>query len=200
MSEHQALKLLHQYWERRSAFYDSTPNYSDTPDIFGRNIVASYLRKLQPQSLIEVGCGNGQLFSTYTQIPRVVACDWSTGMLSRAKTRVERHGYGNITLKQLDITKEALPERFDVALTRTVLMHIPKENVMDACSNLAKMSDTLMLFEFYDPQTPPLDWHCFHHEYPVYLDRLGYKIAELYDRPDGIRQVLMVYRKVKKDG
>lgn len=191
--EHQALQLLADYWQRRSGYYDSPE-----PDVFGRNIVGSFLRKLKPKSLVEVGCGTGQLFPLYTDIPHVVGCDWTEGMLQKSQSRLNRHEIRNITLKKLDITKEHLPERFDVALTRTVLMHIPEESVADACRNLAAMSDTVMMFEFYDPNAPALEWHCFHHEYPLFMRPLGYEIAELYDRPDGIKQMLMVFKRCKQ--
>ncbi len=167
---------------------------SPLPDVFGRKIIEAYLRKLKPQSLIEVGCGNGQLFNAYKNIPRVVGCDWSKTMLDKAEARAKRHGY-HISLKQLDITKEHLPERFDVALTRTVLMHVPDENVATACRNLAEMADTLMLMEFYNPNATHLDWHCFHHEYPLILGELGFKVKELFDRPDGVPQLLMIFKK-----
>jgi SAM-dependent methyltransferase len=192
--EHQALQLLANYWEKRSGHYDSP-----IPDVFGRNITASFLRKLKPKSLVEVGCGTGQLFPLYKDIPKVVGCDWTEGMLQQSRKRLERHSYPNIKLKKLDITKEALPEKFDVALTRTVLMHIPEEAVSAACGNLCKMSDTVMLFEYYDPNAPNLEWHCFHHEYPLYMRTYGFEISEVYDRPDGLKQMLMIFKKEKKE-
>jgi SAM-dependent methyltransferase len=181
------------YWEKRSTNYDSP-----LPDVFGRNITASFLRKLQPQSLIEVGCGTGQLFSLYKDIPRVVGCDWTDGMLAQSKKRLERHEYSNITLKKLDITTEALKEHFDVALTRTVLMHISEEAVPAACKHLTEMADTVVLFEFYDPNAPNLEWHNFHHEYPLIMRQFNYEISEVYDRPDGIPQMLMIFKKQKE--
>lgn len=191
--EHNALQLLHNYWQRRAVTYDSP-----LPDVLGRNIIAAYLRKLKPKSLIEVGCGNGQLFNAYKDVPRVVACDWSENMLKRAEARAERHNFRNIKLKQLDITKDFLPEKFDVALTRTVLMHLPEETVAEACRHMAEMSDTLMLMEFYDPNANRLDWHNFHHEYPIILGELGYRVSEIFDRPDGISQLLMIFRREEK--
>jgi SAM-dependent methyltransferase len=192
--EHQALQLLANYWEKRSGHYDSPQ-----PDVFGRNITASYLRKLKPKSLVEVGCGTGQLFPLYKDIPHVVGCDWTDGMLMQAHKRLDRHEISNIKLKKLDITKEALNEHFDVALTRTVLMHIPEEAVEDACGNLCKMADTVLLFEFYDPNAPGLEWHCFHHEYPVFMRKFGFEISEAFDRPDGMKQMLMIFKKENKE-
>jgi SAM-dependent methyltransferase len=197
------MRKSHMYWEQRSSIYDSP-----VPDVFGRNVTGIFLRKLRPKSLVEVGCGTGQLFPLYKQIPHVVGCDWTDGMLLQAQKRLDRHSYPNIQLKKLDITRESLPEKFDVALTRTVLMHIAEEDVDEkgeatyplkcACENLTRMADTVVLFEFYDPTAPQLEWHNFHHEYPLVMRGLGYEISEAFDRPDGMRQMLMVYKKQKQ--
>jgi SAM-dependent methyltransferase len=191
--EAKVLQLLAQHWEKRSYTYDSPE-----PDVFGRSIVSSYLKKLKPKSLIEVGCGTGQLFPLYKDIPRVVACDWTNGMLAQSKKRIDRHEIQNVTLKKLDITKDHLSEKFDIALTRTVLMHLPEEAMDAACGNMAAMADTVVLFEFYEPNAPGLEWHCFHHEYPIYMRKFGYQISEIFDRPDGIKQMLMVFKKCKQ--
>jgi SAM-dependent methyltransferase len=197
-NEHHALQLMaenymkrsHEYWNERSAHYDSP-----APDVFGRNITASFLRKLHPKSLVEVGCGTGQLFPLYKDIPHVVGADWTDGMLAQSRKRLDRHDYGNIELKKLNIITEALPEHFDVALTRTVLMHISEENIENACKHLTEMADTLLLFEFYDPNAARLEWHNFHHEYPLILRKFGFEISEAYSRPDGMPQILFVFKK-----
>ena len=197
-NEHGALKLLadnymrrsHQYWNERSEHYDSP-----APDVLGRNILASYIRKYQPKTLLEVGCGTGQLFPLYKNIQRVVGVDWTDGMLMQSQKRLDRHSYPNITLKKLNIVTDALPDHFDVALTRTVLMHIPEDSVADACKHLCAMANTVMLFEFYDPNAPGLEWHCFHHEYPLIMREYGFEISEAFDRPDGLKQMLMIFKK-----
>jgi len=182
------LRQLQNYWNHRA------PEYH-VPDVFGRNVVQAYLRKLKPRSLIEVGCGSGELFPLYKRIPHVVAVDWSSEMLERSRRRINRHAYPNITLKQLDITCEAVPERFDVLLTRTVLMHIPPEHIFEAAVNLLSMSKQLLLFEFYQPdQVSRLAPHNWHHNYPVIFMKLGCKLMEWYDRPDGLPQVLFYFK------
>lgn len=203
-NEHQALQLLadnymrrsHEYWNERSQHYDSP-----APDVLGRNILASYIRKYRPKSLVEVGCGTGQLLPIYAgqyggvTIPRVVGADWTDGMLSKSKLRIERHEYDNIELKKLNIVTDALPEKFDVAVTRTVLMHISEEDIENACKHLTEMADRLFLFEFYDPLAPRLEWHNFHHEYPLILRKFGFEIEEAYSRQDGMKQILFVFKK-----
>ena len=191
---------LRNFWNRRAATYY-------TPDVFGRRILGAYLVKLKPQSLIEVGCGTGELFPIFHDVPRVVAVDWSEEMLAASGKRVDRHGYHNIVLGKVDITS---PESvkyllsssmapFDLAVTRTVLMHIPPEKVGAAIQNLTLLSNNVLAFEFYDPSVDPqkLDWHNWHHEYVRLFRPLGYELVDSYDRPDGQPQILFHFRRMK---
>jgi len=177
--------ILQDYWESRAPFYE-------VHDVLGREILKHYLDKLKPQSLVDVGCGRGELFPLYERIPRVVALDFSLNMLEYAQRRVERHGFG-IDLKRLDITKERLEEKFDVALTRTVLMHIHPQDIKVAARNVAAMSDCLILFEYWEPKqirvTAPHNWL---HNYVGLFTDLGYRLEDSYARSD-MPQVLFVF-------
>ena len=185
-------KQLQNFWERRANSYY-------VPDVFGRRILAAYLTKIKPTSLVEVGCGNGELFSLYKDIPRVVALDWSDEMLKRAQERIARHEYINIATEKLDITETFYPMSFDLALTRTVLMHISPEKVQKAIENLTRMSKDVLAFEFYDPSwhvdIERLDWHNWHHEYVPMFKNVGYELVDSFDRPDGVPQILFHFRK-----
>lgn len=181
-------EVLNAYWAHMA------PHYY-VPDIFGRRMLASYLVPLCPQSLIEVGCGSGELFSIYRNIPRVVGVDWQEGMLKRSRERIERHGYKNIHLSKVDITQEFArndsPIKFDVALTRTVLMHIAPKDIDAAVHNMTLLSDRVLAFEFYKPDCEEkLEFHNWHHEYPALFAKQGFKIVDAYQRPDGVPQVL----------
>lgn len=122
-------------------------------------------------------------------------------MLTRSKKRIQRHEYINIELKQLDITKQHVNEQFDILLTRTLLMHIPPNTVKLAAENITQMSRQLLIFEFYQPdRLEPLAPHNWHHNYPIIFMKLGYKVVEWYDRPDGLPQILFYFKKVKQNG
>jgi SAM-dependent methyltransferase len=193
-------EALYNYWQRLGPAYY-------VPDVFGRRIVAAFMQKLKPQSLVEVGCGSGELFSAYKDVPLVLGIDWSSEMLKRSKDRIERHGYKNIRLQRFDVG-EPLPKRdelqpefesstllqwpakFDLALTRTCLMHVDPDRVEGACRNLTLLSRSILAFEFYDPCAGKLEWHNWHHEYPSIFSELGFVLADSYDRPDGIHQTL----------
>jgi|SRR5271157_225584 len=181
-------EVLNSYWAHMA------PHYY-VPDIFGRRMLASYLVPLCPQSLIEVGCGSGELFSIFRDIPLVVAVDWQEGMLQRSRERIDRHEYKNIHLAKVDITQDFIindaPAKFDIALTRTVLMHIDPKDIDTAVHNMTLLSDRVLAFEFYNPQCEEkLEFHNWHHEYPALFAKQGYKVVDAYQRPDGVPQVL----------
>lgn len=192
----QISKRLNNYWAGIASRYY-------VPDVFGRRILQGYIVKLKPQSLIEVGCGSGELFSAYKDVPRVVGVDWQATMLERSATRIKRHGYENIILQQMDITQalplplEGAPHKFDLALTRTVLMHIAPETIVAACRNMTLLSDRVLAFEYFNPDPPKLAFHNWNHDYVKIFYDLGYNCAEVYQRPDEVDQVLFIFERTK---
>jgi SAM-dependent methyltransferase len=177
---------LHQYWNERAASYE-------IHDVLGRNILKHYIENLSPQSLVDVGCGKGELFPLFNGVPRVVALDFSENMLQYARRRVERHAL-HIELKHLDITKSYLPEKFDVALTRTVLMHIHPDEIKAAAKNIGLMSDRLFLFEYWETNKRKLANHNWLHDYMELFTDLGYRLIDSYNRSD-IPQVLFMFER-----
>ena len=175
---------LHKYWE------EIAPTYY-VPDVFGRRVLRSFIKKLnpQPQSFAEVGCGRGELMPLYEHFPRVVGIDFSENMLAQSEKRIKRHNY-SIELFHLDVTKGHLDERFDVLMTRTCLMHIRPVDIEAACQNVSAMSDHLLIFEYWEEWSQrPLAPHNWLHDYGGLFEALGYETIETYQRPD-LAQVL----------
>ena len=177
---------LQQYWDRRAASYE-------IHDVLGRSILKHYLEVLKPRSLVEVGCGRGELFPLYTGIPRVAALDFSAKMLEYSQRRIDRHGLP-IELHKMDITGGCLAERFDVAATRTVLMHIHPDQIKAAAENTGKMSDRLYLFEYWEENAGRLSPHNWLHDYVGLFTVLGYRLADSYSRSD-VPQVLFMFER-----
>jgi SAM-dependent methyltransferase len=182
------LNALHDYWEARGKVYW-------TDDVFGRNIVRAFLGKLRPQSLIEIGCGHGELFLIYKDIPHVVGIDWSLSMLERANLRKSRHGMTNLRIWRHDITQCSPPGHYDVALTRTVLMHLPEEAMEKTVRHIVKVADQFLIFEYFEPNPiHTLAAHCWLHDYVALFGAAGCEFIEAYQRPDS-PQVLFHFRK-----
>jgi SAM-dependent methyltransferase len=180
---------LKKYWNDRAATYY-------VPDVTGRRAMKSFIDKLRPQpkSFIEVGCGAGFLMKMYQHFPRAVAIDYSEEMLKRSARRIQRHNY-NIELFLLDVTEGHLEEKFDVLITRTVLMHIHPDDIEAACRNVSEMSDHLLIFEYWEERDPGnLAPHNWLHDYYGLFEELGYEVVEAYKRPD-LRQVLFNFKR-----
>lgn len=182
------LKEMHAYWEARA------PHYL-TDDVFGRNIIRAFLDKVKPKSLIEIGCGNGELFLIYKYVPHVVAIDWSDNMLQRANQRKARHYLPNLQIFKYDICRSSPPGHFDIALTRTVLMHIPPEHVEKTIRHIVNVANQFLILEYYEQFTvKPLAAHCWLHDYITFFGRQGCQLIEAYQRPDQ-PQVLFHFRR-----
>jgi SAM-dependent methyltransferase len=62
-------------------------------------------------SLLELGCGSGQILAALTEVPSLIGIDRSSQMLARARARVPR-----ARLINADITDFDLGERFDAVI------------------------------------------------------------------------------------
>jgi ubiquinone/menaquinone biosynthesis C-methylase UbiE len=120
-------------YDRWAMTYDSDPNKT-------REMAASALRQsglaLAGREVLEIGCGTG--YNTQwlaEQAAKVVALDFSAGMLRQAKTRVPAH---NVRLIEHDIRAAwPLPAAgADVAIVMLVLEHI--ENVSAVFAEAAR--------------------------------------------------------------
>lgn len=184
------LREMHDYWDTRA------PSYG-TEDVFGRNILKAFLVKTHPNTMVEVGCGIGELFLTYKDVPHVDAIDWSEEMLKRANIRKQRHYLPNIKTWRHDICQCAPAGHWDVAITRTVLMHIPPDHVEKAIRHISKMADQFLIFEYYENvQSVALASHCWLHDYKALFEAAGCQLVEAYFRPD-IPQVLFHFKRAQ---
>lgn len=179
---------LLDYWNQRATTYS-------TSDVVGRKILAAHIQQIHPRSLIEIGCGNGILFSVYKQVPQVSALDFSLKMLDRARSRCERHGF-NIKLFHHDITDSSPEGHWELAVTRTCLMHIPPELIRQAVENIGAVCDQALIFEYWQPNvTEPLASHNWLHDYPFLFENVGFASLDFYSRGD-MPQALFLFHKV----
>lgn len=180
---------LLDYWNQRADVYS-------TSDVVGRQILQAHIQQIQPKSLVEIGCGNGILFSLYKNIPRVSAMDFSAKMLERAEDRCQRHNYP-FSLFLWDITETAPVNHWDLAVTRTCLMHIPPERIEQAIINIGKICDKALIFEYWEPlPSEPLSSHNWLHDYTLLFEAVGFVIEDVYVRGDK-PQALFIFRKTE---
>lgn len=86
--------------------------------------------RLRPgDTVYDLGCGTGLLLEELVKAVgpggKVIAVDFSEGMLAVAKARAERHGWKNVELVQADLTTYVPPKVADAAIFCLSLSVIP---------------------------------------------------------------------------
>ncbi len=180
---------LQEYWDNRAPYYEGLCAH----DVLGRKILKHKIDQLKPKSVIEIGCGRGEVLTLLKDVPRIVGIDFSPNMLEYSRRRVERHNLP-IELKLQDITKGFVDEKFDLAVTRTVLMHIHPDDIYAAAKNISQMSDQLLFFEYWEESYKHLAPHNWLHDYVKIFTGLGYHLEESYSRMD-MPQTLFLFKR-----
>ena len=115
------LRTVSRNYDRLAPVYDLADRWLIQPfvgmqDLRGATVDA--LELARGDTVLDIGCGTGLnlplLVATVGPEGRVVALDYSDGMLRRARTRVRRHGWRNVELVQGDAARlECVEGPFD---------------------------------------------------------------------------------------
>ena len=168
-------KSLKRYWEIRGR------NYKSNEGFMGNVLVKRIINDLAPKSLLDVGCGGGRLFSLYTKIPKVTAIDFSSSMLNNAKKLIQKKKYANITCVLLDASEiSKLGQKFDLVVTRTVLLHIPPNKINQVVNQMKRVcKKNILILEYYSLKNKSLrSFHCFNHQYDALFKDLKLLVKE----------------------
>src|SRR3990172_7896358 len=128
-------------------FYDNEWTHSwEDMKAFGpvarhtRRLIARHLDRLWPfDSLVDIGCGNGEFLSS-VRLPspvRVSGVDFSGAAVQRAARRLSG------AFHQLDIERQALSSTSDVGVCSEVLEHLQDDRA--ALRNIYRMCRTLIV-------------------------------------------------------
>lgn len=90
--------------------------------------------RLQPgQMVLDIACGTGRNFPLILEkigpSGKLVAVDYTSAMLARAREQIEREGWKNVELIQGDVTRIGLGQKFDAALCTLAMSVIPNYRV-----------------------------------------------------------------------
>ena len=132
------------YWENRAENWENAlgdNNYE--PEDFKK--VLPELKKLNPKSVIDIGCGNGNWAKIIgKEMPDVdyLGVDISRRMVNYAKKRNPKMKFKVADVRDMDIK-----EKFDVAFMYTCMLHVPKDEMEDVVNNLKKVAKKVLFVE-----------------------------------------------------
>ena len=97
---------------------------------------------------MEFGCGTGLVTALLApQVGRIVATDSSAGMLAELEKKIHGLGLTNVSTRQFDLTRDALPaERFTLIFSSMTLHHIEEiEPLLATLHNLLEPGGAIAL-------------------------------------------------------
>jgi len=103
-----------------------------------------YVNKLQPQSILECGCGacftlkNLEVITSNTELYGI---DISKKQLEVSNLFTQLSGNLLKNVSVMDITKDIPDRKFDFVFTNAVIMHLSTDNAIKALNNIKKISN-----------------------------------------------------------
>jgi demethylmenaquinone methyltransferase/2-methoxy-6-polyprenyl-1,4-benzoquinol methylase len=124
---------LIETYRKKAKHYDITARLSPVPGfperaLRRRAVQALWLRP--GDRVVDIACGTGLNFRLIEDAigpaGRIVGVDLTDAMLARARARIVRHGWRNVTLVQADAADFAFPVEVDAILCTYALTQVPE--------------------------------------------------------------------------
>jgi demethylmenaquinone methyltransferase/2-methoxy-6-polyprenyl-1,4-benzoquinol methylase len=124
-------RLIETY-RKKAKHYDVTSRLYPAPGYPQRGQRLRTIRALDLRpgdTVVDIACGTGLNFSLLEAAigpgGRIIGVDLTDAMLARAKERVERNGWRNVSLHQADAAEFDFPDRVDAILSTYALSQVP---------------------------------------------------------------------------
>ena len=162
-------------WENWGDMIDFSP-----APFHRRRRIMKYAKRIVFRSVLDVGCGNGTLLKEISKLApgNLVGVDLSEYIVDRNK-----ESFSGIRFHAMDISRNALKEKFDLVICSEVLEHL--EGVDLALQNLHKMCGRYLIITVPTGPIFPIDKEMGHirhykpHELVVSLRQHGFKILSI---------------------
>lgn len=166
------------HWDQKASWYlkdKGNPFYSRKL----KSIISRQIKKHNPSSLLEVGCGPGRLFPVYIDVSEVTVVDFSYWMLRRAIALKREKGY-NYNIFKMDARHLLfLDDSFDMVVTSNVLLHIPHRTIENVVSEITRVcKGVIVCVEYFEEKQSEVSDFCFLHDYPLLFGDIGCNLIE----------------------
>lgn len=146
-----------EFWENFAEKWNiASKRLYDTRDW---EFIEPWVKEINPKSVIDLGCGNGQWSEHFEQ--DYLGVDISEKLIKEAKKRYPDKEFMASKLEDLKIDK-----KYDLAFCYTLFEHIKEEDMPQAIEALKKVSKKAILIE---PAGFKTSYYCIDHDYSKWL-------------------------------
>lgn len=131
-----------KYWETRARSW----NAIQEDEVFDKDVVTKELKKLNPKSVLDIGCGNGNWAKTIKEELGDVdylGIDISKKMVSYAQKRNPEMNFKHMDVREVG----ALGKKYDLIFAYTCFLHVPKEDMKETVKQLKKVGKQILFVE-----------------------------------------------------
>jgi SAM-dependent methyltransferase len=169
-------EFYNQAWAR----WGDMIKYSPAPRIRREKII-KWLRDISPDSILDVGCGNGEFLLSARKALREAKL--SGADISSFVIGENRNNLPGMSFYELDLNKGHLLEKFDAVVSMEVVEHCDVH--AEAINRLAQMADKWLLITVPCGHVFEIDRRVGHIKHPsaaevsIALERAGFEIVKL---------------------
>lgn len=166
--------LRNKFWDKKAADRDfrwgrHTDDYS---------VISSIITQLNPQKILDIGCGSGRLFPLYhsLDIKKAIGQDISKSSLQIAS---QRYQYSNIKTVHSSIIDLNFPKLyFDLIISHRVLQHISPNQIKKIIEKLTKLGHYVYINELTNSDDLKETFYMFKHDYSMLFKQNNYTIVK----------------------
>lgn len=127
-----------KYWDGRATSWHKI--HFEDKDLKDAYILSSEIKELKPESILDIGCGDGKWYPELSKIAKYKGIDFSKELIDYAK---ETFKEGDFEVKKI----EDIKDNYDVMFSFTSLLHIKPEKIKEVIENLKSHCKYLVLIE-----------------------------------------------------
>jgi len=187
-----------EYWNQRDDPNSKIPNERNTKmhiDFVNKNIGIN-------DNILDFGPGIGRILPAYNKLNKITGYDISSKYKKRLLETAKKQKINlDLIIADKVLTKFAFDDnRFTTAVSISVLLHQPPENITNIMCELARISKKVIIVSWHDPAIP-YDYadeernktkFCFNHNYEEICAKINLNIYSWDYKSEG-KQVYFIY-------
>lgn len=138
-----------EYWEMRADIWDTVQG----EECFDEKKVLEMVEKINPKSIIDLGCGNGNWAAKLPDV-EYLGVDISRKLINKCKKKHPfRFTIHNKQFKVGDVRDLKVDKQYDLAFAYTTFLHVPPEDMDKVKESLKGIAKQILFIEPYKKPT-----------------------------------------------